>query len=119
MPTRGLPGKASSTSARYRVKSRRQFFGRQDKLRKSAGPSGGFNYGLVPVVVVVTDPLPLPDATRAMPPATTPTPRTRRSVLPSIWACLTPAGLPGASGALELVAAKELETTKLDARMAA
>ena len=39
------------------------------------------DYGCVPVVVVVTEPLPLPEATRAMPPATTPSPRTIRSVL--------------------------------------
>ncbi|MBN9553094.1 MAG: hypothetical protein J0H61_00205 [Alphaproteobacteria bacterium] len=71
------------------------------------------------VVAVTTLSLPPPDATSAIPPATTPRPRTISMVLSAACAFCTPAGLPGASGAAAFVPAKALETSRLVARMAA
>jgi hypothetical protein len=59
-----------------------------------------------------------PDATSPMPAATKPKPTTHHTVLSSVCACLTPAGLPTGKGPVA-VAAMALDAIKLAAIVAA
>lgn len=68
----------------------------------------------VEVVVVEMADFPLPEATSAAPPTTIARPRSHIMVLPSIWACLTPAGLPGGRSAIvDTVAPKASAANKI------
>src|ERR1700750_2152207 len=74
------------------------------------------------VVVVVLDPLLPPDATRATPTATRPTPAIQIQIGAASCASFTPAGLPGASAAWldsEPANAAVLERSRADAKATA
>ena len=68
---------------------------------------------------VVTEPLPLPRSDQGDAARDHADTKNEQKRIALHLACFTPAGLPGASGAVESVAAKALETIRLDARMAA